>query len=259
MRLCKGVMKNRQMKSVSTLRLVLFACLCGLIWDPFPRSLFAQSLVIEGGTLIDGTGRPPRKDALILIQGNKVTRVGEKGSLPYPPGARVIPAAGKYILPGLIDMHVHWDNWMPELFLAHGVTTAVDLNSSDWQLTQKKALANGRMVGPRLFTATPALSGRLLWDLSRTRPLEDAHMARQSIQEAGMGRSQYSLAKAYTELTPDQLQAITEESHKAGRHVIAHLGSLDIRQAAEAGVDAVAHASGVALATMLLLSSVVEF
>ena len=51
----------------------------------------------------------------------------------------------------------------------------------------------------------------------------------------GPGRQQYQLTKTYTELTPDQLQAIVEESHKAGRNVMAHLGSLDARQAAEFG------------------------
>ena len=239
------------MPGMTALHLMCVLLLAGLYVTFEPKGLAQRPpLVIEGGTLIDGAGTAPRRDAVIVIEGNKITAVGEKGKVSYPQGARIIPAAGKFILPGLIDMHVHWDNWMPELFLAHGVTSAVDLNSSDWQLAQKEALASGRMTGPRLFGATPALSGRLLWDLSRTQPLGDAQMARELIRKVGPGRSPYALAKAYTELTPDQLQAVVEESHKAGRRVIAHLGSLDARQAAELGVDAVAHASGIALATI---------
>lgn len=210
----------------------------------------SRSLVVEGGTLIDGRGGVPLKNAVIVIEGNKITAVGEKGKVAYPPEAQVISAAGKFVLPGLTDMHVHWDYWMPELFLAHGITSAVDLASRDWQLAQRAAIAEGRMPGPRLFLATPGLTGRLLWDVSFTRPLENAQMARKLIQEAGPGREKYAVAKAYTELTAEELQAIAEESHKAGRNVIAHLGSLDARQAAELGVDAIAHASGVALATI---------
>ncbi len=208
------------------------------------------TVVIEGGTLIDGNGGTPVQDAVIVIRGNKFEAVSRKGQASYPAGAQVISAAGKFVLPGLTDMHVHWEHWMPELFLAHGVTSAVDLAARDWQLNQKKAIAEGRMTGPRLFLTTPPLTGRLLWDMSFTRPLESAQMARKLIQDAGPGRENYAVAKAYTELTAEQLQAIAEESHKAGRNVIAHLGSLDARQAAELGVDAIAHASGVALATI---------
>lgn len=209
-----------------------------------------RALVIEGGTLIDGTGSAPQRDVAIVIEGNKISAVGEKGQVTYPPGARIIPAAGKFILPGFIDLHVHWADWMPELFLAHGVTSAVDLASSDWTLVQREALLDGRMAGPRLFASHGPFFGRLLWDRSNSIQIESAQMARRLIREAGPGRAKYALTKAYTELTLEELQAIVEESHKAGRNVIAHLGSINARQAAEAGVDAVAHASGVALATI---------
>ena len=206
-------------------------------------------LVIEGGTLIDGAGNAPQSNAVIVIQGNKIVSVGEKGKLSYPPGARLIEVSGKFILPGLIDMHVHWADWMPELFLAHGITSAVDLASTDWTLEQRDALMDGRLAGPRLFASLGPFAGRLLWDRA-LREVETAQMARRLVREAGAGRAKYALTKVYTELTPDQLQAVVEESHRAGRNVIAHLGSLDARQAAEAGVDALAHASGVALATI---------
>lgn len=217
-----------------------------------PPGLFAQrSLVIEGGTLIDGTGRAPLRDALIVIEGNKIATVGEKGRVSSPPGAQVIQAAGKFILPGLIDMHVHWDTWMPELYLAHGITSAVDLSSTDWQVRQREILLDGRMRGPRLFVTAGIGGGRLLWDSPPSPAAESAPIARRMTRAAGPGREKYNLTKAYTELTPDQLQAIVEESHKAGRNVVSHLGSLDARQAAEIGVDALAHASGVALATIV--------
>src|SRR3990172_3410688 len=141
------------------------------------------TLVIQGGTLIDGTGKAPVPDAVIVIEKNKIVAVGKRGSVPSPRGARVIEAAGKFILPGLINMHVHWRDWMPELFLAHGVTTAVDLSSTEWTLAQKQLLADGRIMGPRLFTTTGAIGGRLLWDSPPYGPVESVAVARRLTQE----------------------------------------------------------------------------
>ncbi len=226
-----------------------------------PLGLFAQDglvspnrLVIQGGTLISGTGEAPVPNAVIVIEGNRITAVGAAGSVSIPSGAEIIQADGKFILPGFADMHVHWQHWMPELFLAHGVTSAVDLESGEWTLAQRDLIRDGRMQGPRIFTASHSLFGRLVWDSpdsgSRRPVLYSPDMARRVIRGYGAGRESYNLTKVYTELAADHLEAITEESHKLGRKVIAHLGSLDARQAALLGVDGIAHGSGIALATI---------
>ena len=69
----------------------------------------ASRLLIKNGTLIDGTGREPTTNALIAVQGNRITQVGRRDgpSRPETPDDTVIDAAGKYILPGLIDAHCH--------------------------------------------------------------------------------------------------------------------------------------------------------
>ena len=210
-------------------------------------------LVIKGGTLIDGTGRPPLANSVIVIEGDRITAVGEQGQVSIPPDARTIEAAGKFILPGLSDMHIHWQEWMPELFLAYGVTSVVDLESGEWTLDQRDLISDGRMKGPRIFTASHSLFGRLIWDSpeSSIRPvLTSPEMARRQIRSFGSGRANYNLTKIYTELAPDHLEAITEESHALGRNVMGHLGSLDARQAARLGIDGLAHGSGIALATI---------
>jgi imidazolonepropionase-like amidohydrolase len=82
------------------------------------------TLVIEGGTLIDGNGGTPVPDALIVIQGNKIESVSRKGQASYAAGAQVLKADGKFILPGLIDAHVHYSGFLAELLLCHGVQGA---------------------------------------------------------------------------------------------------------------------------------------
>src|SRR5579872_6646870 len=80
-----------------------------LIFGIFSARVSAQTppaLVIEGGTLMDGNGGTPVRDAVIVIQGNKIASVSRKGQAPYPPNAKIIKADGKFILPGLFDSQV---------------------------------------------------------------------------------------------------------------------------------------------------------
>ncbi len=213
----------------------------------------ANRLVIQGATLISGTGSTPVQNAVVVIEDNRITAVGPAGQVSVPQGAEVIQADGKFIIPGLSDMHVHWQGWMPELFLAHGVTSAVDLESGQWTHVQRDLIRDGRMRGPRIFTATNSLYGRLVWNYgeSPSRPvLHSTDMARRMVRRYGPGRDLYNVTKAYTELAPDHLQAIVEESHRLGRKVIGHLGGIDARQAARVGIDGIAHGAGIALASI---------
>ncbi len=213
----------------------------------------ANRLVIQGATLISGTGSTPVQNAVVVIEDNRITAVGPAGQVSVPQGAEVIQADGKFIIPGLSDMHVHWQGWMPELFLAHGVTSAVDLESGQWTHVQRDLIRDGRMRGPRIFTATNSLYGRLVWNYgeSPSRPvLHSTDMARRMVRRYGPGRELYNVTKAYTELAPDHLQAIVEESHRLGRKVIGHLGGIDARQAARVGIDGIAHGAGIALASI---------
>ena len=69
--------------------------------DPCPRAIL-------GGTLIDGTGRPPVKDSVVLVKDDWVIAVGKRGEVEIPDGAELIDASGKTVLPGLIDAHHHF-------------------------------------------------------------------------------------------------------------------------------------------------------
>ena len=115
-----------------------------------PSNSRVKALV--GGRLIDGFGGAPIPNSVILIDGERITAVGQVGSLPVPPGAEVISTEGMSVLPGLWDMHVHlminghadyahWDKTYPAQFesvimpasakqlLLAGVTSARDLGA----------------------------------------------------------------------------------------------------------------------------------
>jgi adenine deaminase len=99
-------MKTR--RTLLSLALTAFACV---------SSLHAQSLLISGGTLIDATGGAAIQDSQILIRDGMIAEVRRSGASEPPGGVDVVDARGKFIIPGLIDSHVHYGDTYAELFL----------------------------------------------------------------------------------------------------------------------------------------------
>jgi hypothetical protein len=125
-------------------------------------SLSAATLVIRDVTLIDATGAPARPHMSITVTGERITTITPALSARVPAGAQVIEGKGKFLIPGLWDMHVHlWEkqNLLP-LYVANGVTGIRDMGS-DFTKTAKwrKDIANGTIIGPRIFTSGPAVMG----------------------------------------------------------------------------------------------------
>ena len=83
-------------------------------------------LVVRGGLLIDGTGADPVPNSVVVIANGKIQSVGREGSVTIPANATVIDAAGKTIIPGLVDSHVHLRNYHVQDYLYWGVTTVGD-------------------------------------------------------------------------------------------------------------------------------------
>ena len=83
-----------------------------------------KTIAILGATLIDGTGAPPVKNALVIVNNGLIDRVGTADEENIPDDATVVDAKGKVLLPGLIDAHFHGaDADTPRLFLRKGVTS----------------------------------------------------------------------------------------------------------------------------------------
>ena len=126
-----------------------------LVSPAWGQSTESAVIVIKGGTLIDGTGSSPLSGATILIEGNRIGEIDRQGELTPPSGARVISASGKYIIPGLIDSHVHYRYpWLHRLYLANGVTTVRDMGGQvDRVLTLRQELTVGNILGPRMVVS----------------------------------------------------------------------------------------------------------
>src|SRR4249919_3212565 len=79
---------------------------------PVRRGVGAPCTVLSGATVIDGRGGPPAVGADVVITGERIAAVGPVGTTERPAGALVIDCRGKFVLPGLIDVHVHYFEWM---------------------------------------------------------------------------------------------------------------------------------------------------
>jgi len=202
----------------------------------FPNSQgWAQQLtVLRGGTLIDGTGAPPRANTVIVIQGNRIDSIG---SGDVPSGARVIDITGKYVVPGLWDKHLHYKDWFPEMLVTNGVTSAFVQSGGTWLHAQNEGIAKGKILGPRMFFRERSFD-----------VFPSVEEARSAAREAIL-QLKPSFIKAYTGLTPEQLKVVAEEAHRAGLHVEGHLG-ISARDAIMAGIDGLTHASGIALSVL---------
>ena len=224
-----------------------------------------EVVVIEGATIIDGTGSGPQKGWIIVLGDGRIQDVGPANQVRRPDGARVIDANGKFIIPGLTDAHVHYYGYEAELYLAHGVTSALLLGGVyEWEIAQREAIARGEMIGPRIFTAGNPLGGpistppegttssgpavglvSLPHSISVHNSREEAIAATRRLIEQDV-----DFIKIQAEITPALAKVISDEAHKAGKRVVGHLGSyFDARQGAMAGVDVLAHGTGIPRAT----------
>ncbi|HKT80347.1 MAG TPA: amidohydrolase family protein [Vicinamibacterales bacterium] len=205
------------------------------------------TLVLEGGTLIDGTGRNPVANAVVVVEGSRIKAVGTRGQLSYPPGANVIRLEGRTILPGLIDGHVHLRDYQIPMFLPYGVTTIADIhNDTAWSIAEREALKSGRMKGPRLFVSGARVTGPLgapTTDGSYVRDVAEARAYVKSLAKAGVDHIKVDLT-----ITDDQLRAVIEEGNAAGLKVLGH--TQNIKKAVDMGMKHMEHMDTMARALL---------
>jgi imidazolonepropionase-like amidohydrolase len=212
-----------------------------------------RGLLVTSATLFDGTGVPPRGPATILIRGGRIEAV-TTGAAPAAAGAAVIDARGKWVIPGLIDMHVHVALSGGEdallAWLAMGVTTIRDVGGDmDVLLDLRDAVARGEKTGCRIVSYGPMLDGvppifagrrgpAVLPAGNLTRVLADAAEAEAACDDL-LARGVEGF-KLYAGLRPDIVRAFIRRVD--GRvPVTGHLGRTWASEAIEAGINCLEH------------------
>ena len=205
----------------------------------------AGTVVVSGGTLVDGTGREPLPDATIVVRDGRVAEVTAGGVARVPPGTEGIDARGKWIVPGLIDMHVHYHpGWMDALFLRHGVTTVRDVGSGlDSILELREASRALGVARPRIFACGPLIDGPSPRHGARisvsVQTVTEARAVARRLLDRGV-----DCLKIYEQLTPPLVEAVVREAEGTRVPVTAHLRDTTALQALEIGVRGLEHAFG---------------
>ena len=200
----------------------------------------ASTLAIVGGTLIDGTGAVPVPDAVVVIHNGRIVAVGPRSKVKIPKHANVVDAHGKTILPGLWDMHAHFEQveWGP-IYLAAGVTTVRDCgNEFEFITAVRDAIAQGRGLGPRLLLAGIVDgSSTFTIGVERVDTPEQARMWTDRYHAAG-----FQQMKIYSSVKLEELKVVADEAHRLGMTVTGHIPEgLNAYQAVEAGQDQINH------------------
>jgi imidazolonepropionase-like amidohydrolase len=200
----------------------------------------SSPIALVGATLIDVTGKPPVKDSVVVIQGDRIVSAGARSTTEIPSGATTIDVTGKFLLPGLWDMHAHlYQAELGPTYLAAGITTARDVgNDIEFATAFRDAALHGRGLGPRMLLAG-YIDGKNKYhsfDVQVETPAE-ARAAVQRYQSAG-----YQQIKIRDDVKPETLKVICDEAHRLGMTVTGHVPKgMNALQAVEAGMDQIAH------------------
>jgi imidazolonepropionase-like amidohydrolase len=222
---------------------------------PFDR------LIIRGAILIDGAGGPPRGPVDIVVERNRIKEIRDVGAphLPIDPkrrpqnASREIDAAGMYVLPGFVDLHLHTGSrpWVADaeytykLWMAHGITAGrgVPFGPLEWALREKARANRNEITAPRMFSYHVPGSEGEGW---KDRPIVTPDDAREWVRwAAGRGIDGLKLGAS----PPDIMKALLDEARQHGLGSTAHLQQLGVARmnaldAVKLGLGTVTHFYG---------------
>lgn len=252
-------------KILALFLIVLFRML--LCAQVMPAAQF-QPLAFTHATLIDMTGVVPKSNMTVLIAGNRIVTIGKSGNVKIPKNAQVIDATGKFLIPGLWDMHAHSisEKGTREIFfpleIANGITGVRDMfadcypdcspDNGDLQvsLTEvnewRKAYAAGTLVAPRIFASSPLVIG-VKGAFKGTLVVKDADEGRAAVLYIKQRGNDFVKVDSF--LSRDAYFAVVDEAKKQNLVFAGHISnSVTATEASDAGQKSVEHLTGILLA-----------
>ena len=223
----------------------LFLCMMPVLLLAQPKqSNPPKPLILTHVTVIDATGAPASSDMTVIIIGDRITEIGKTRQVRLPKDAQVVDGTGKFLIPGLWDMHVHWylKEYLP-LFIANGVTGARLMWGMPMHQQWRKAIESGSLRGPRLVIASPIVDGpNPVWAGSVS--VRDDGEARQAVTKARLDGADF--IKVYSRLTKEAYLAIADETKKQAISFAGHVPqSITVAEASDAGQKSIEHLTGI--------------
>jgi len=201
-------------------------------------------LALTHANLIDATGAPTKSDFTVVITNDRISAVGNSGELHPPTNAVVVDATGKFVIPGLWDMHIHWydSNYLP-LFIANGVTGVRIMWGFPTHYEWRRRIESGSLLGPRLFIASGLVDGpKPTWPGSTI--AGNAVEGQQAVRKARAEGADF--VKVYSALPREAYFAIAEECKKERIPFVGHVPDLvSAQEASRAGQRSFEHLTGI--------------
>jgi len=222
----------------------------------------STAIAVTNVTLIDGTGARPRV-VTVIVEGDRIAAIGRSGRERMPTGAMIVDGRGKYLIPGLWDMHVHIGGYeegtkvLPRL-VAYGITGLRDMASPvDDILRLRRESADGTLLGPQIVAAGPILQRPLPFrtpPLVRTVTDTDAKQVVDDLQAKGV-----DFIKVGDTLTRDAYFGIASEAKRLGLPFVGHLPvSVTALEATQAGQRSIEHFGSAGFRNVLIACSSAE-
>jgi imidazolonepropionase-like amidohydrolase len=214
------------------------------------RSREPDGIALLGATLIDGSGGPPIAASAVVVRRGHIESVGSREEFQLPPRTRELDLTGRWIMPGLVDAHVHLVDpqagvarWSMDRYLAWGVTSVRDVHGPLRSvLAVRREVDRGWRPGPRVYAAGAMLDGA-----PSTYPdaitVRNAKEARRGVDR--LVNSGTDLIKIYTRVDRTLIGPLMDEARTFTLPVAGHLGLTDAATAARRGLTSLEHLSGI--------------
>jgi imidazolonepropionase-like amidohydrolase len=213
----------------------------------------SSTLAITHVRVIDATGTPPQSDMTVIIRDQRIVKLGTSDATQVPADARIVDAHGKFLIPGLWDMHVHevFGDWLPRnekvvppLFVANGITGVRDMGGDLDVLKEWRAqIAAGRLLGPRMYIAGPMLDGPVP-RFPSSAPVANASDARRVVDD--LKARGVDFIKIQSLIPRDGYFAAAEEAKKVGLTFVGHVpDAVRASEASNAGQKSIEHFTGI--------------
>ncbi len=226
----------------------------------------SQALVLRNVTLIDGTGAAAQPGVSVVITENRITDVGR--DVPVPPQAQVVDGTGKFVIPGLWDMHIHihrWDELV--ILLANGVTGVRLMAGLPEYFKMQQEIESGNVLGPRMAIASrntdglipnqpvPPAPGDTAGEAEEWRAVEAAESIPRSVQVGNRAQARAAMARAkasgvefvkiHNGLTREAYFAIAEEAKTQGLYLTGHVPTgISVAELIDSGMRSIEHFGG---------------
>ena len=239
--------------------------LVGIVWPP--RSAAAQQVVaFRNVTVIPMTGTDPMPGQTVLVRETRITDIGPTARLEIPAGATIVEGSGKFLIPGLFEMHAHTSKTRPSalgLYVVHGVTTIRDQGSEHAEVLRwRREVRRGERIGPRMIIAGPYLEAlsnieRMRRDPpeSRVEPFERARIPIGAPDDArrvidSLSRLELDHFKIRTVQNQETYLALGQAAQANGKWLTGHAVTASPQVFLQAGQQGVDHAFPTSLDTL---------